>query len=36
MKSLAELAAIRDRMKDKMILREGTGETRIIDRKSVV
>lgn len=30
MKSLAELAAIRDRMKDKMILREGTGETRIM------
>lgn len=30
MKSLAELAAIRDRMKDKMTLREGTGETRIM------
>lgn len=30
MKSLAELAAIRDKMKDKVILREGSGETRIV------
>jgi len=30
MKSLAELAAIRDRMKDKVALREGTNETRIV------
>ncbi len=30
MKSLAELAAIRDKMKDKVSLREGTGETRIV------
>ena len=27
MKSLAELAAIREKMKDKVVLREGTGET---------
>lgn len=30
MKSLAELAAIRERMKDKMVLREGTGEIRVM------
>ena len=30
MKSLAELAAIRDKMKDKVVLREGTGETRVV------
>lgn len=30
MKSLAELAAIRDRMKDKVVLREGSGEIRIV------
>ena len=30
MKSLAELAAIRDKMKDKGILREGTGEIRVV------
>lgn len=30
MKSLAELAAIRDRMKDKVVLREGTGEIRVV------
>lgn len=30
MKSLAELAAIRDKMKDKVSLRDGTGETRIV------
>ncbi len=30
MKSLAELAAIRDRMKDKVILREGSGEIRVV------
>ncbi len=30
MKSLAELAAIREKMKDKVMLREGTGETRIV------
>ena len=30
MKSLAELAAIRDKMKDKVILREGTGEIRVV------
>ena len=29
MKSLAELAAIREKMKDKVILREGTGEIRV-------
>ena len=32
MKSLAELAAIRDKMKDKVVLREGTSDTRIEDR----
>ena len=30
MKSLAELAAIREKMKDKVILREGTGEIRVV------
>lgn len=30
MKSLAELAAIRDKMKDKVVLREGSGEKRIV------
>ena len=30
MKSLAELAAIRDKMKDKVAMREGTTETRIV------
>jgi NADP-reducing hydrogenase subunit HndB len=30
MKSLAELAQIRERMKDKVILREGTNDTRIV------
>ncbi len=30
MKSLAELAAIRDKMKDKVVLREGTGEIRVV------
>ncbi len=30
MKSLAELAAIRERMKDKVALREGSNETRIV------
>ena len=30
MKSLAELAAIRDKMKDKVVLREGTNETRVV------
>ena len=30
MKSLAELAAIRERMQDKVILREGTNQTRIV------
>ncbi|MCQ2436418.1 MAG: (2Fe-2S) ferredoxin domain-containing protein, partial [Clostridia bacterium] len=30
MKSLEELAAIRDRMKGKVALREGTNETRIV------
>jgi len=30
MKSLAELAAIRDRMRDKIVLREGGNEIRII------
>ena len=29
MKSLAELAAIRDKMKDKVILREGTNDRRV-------
>ncbi len=30
MKSLQELAQIRERMKDKVVLREGTNETRIV------
>ena len=30
MKSLAELAAIRERMKDKVILREGSNEIRVV------
>lgn len=30
MKSLAELAAIRDRMKDKVVIREGISETRVV------
>ena len=30
MKSLAELAAIRDKMKDKVAIREGSNETRIV------
>lgn len=30
MKSLAELAAIREKMKDKVILREGTGDIRVV------
>lgn len=30
MKSLAELAAIREQMKDKVILREGSGEIRVV------
>ena len=30
MKSLAELQAIKDRMKDKVVLREGTGEIRVV------
>ena len=30
MKSLAELAAIRDKMKDKVVIREGTGEIRVV------
>jgi len=30
MKSLAELSAIRDRMKGRVALREGSGETRIV------
>ena len=30
MKSLAELAAIRDKMKNKVVLREGTNDTRIV------
>ncbi len=30
MKSLAELAAIRDRMKEKVILREGTNDLRVV------
>ena len=30
MKSLAELAAIRDKMKDKVVMREGTSDTRIV------
>lgn len=30
MKSLAELAAIKEKMKDKVILREGSGEIRVV------
>ena len=30
MKSLAELAAIKEKMKDKIVLREGTNDTRIV------
>ena len=30
MKSLAELAAIREKMKDKIVLREGANETRVV------
>ena len=30
MKSLAELAAIREKMKDKVILREGSGDVRVV------
>ena len=30
MKSLAELAAIRERMKDKVVLREGSGDIRVV------
>ncbi|MBE6553690.1 MAG: (2Fe-2S) ferredoxin domain-containing protein [Ruminococcaceae bacterium] len=30
MKSLAELAAIREKMKDKIVLREGSTDTRIV------
>lgn len=30
MKSLAELAAIRDKMKDQIVLREGTGDIRVV------
>lgn len=30
MKSLAELAAIRDKMKDKVVLREGSGDIRVV------
>jgi len=30
MKSLAELQAIKDRMRDKIVLREGTGEVRVV------
>ncbi len=30
MKSLAELAALRDKMKDKIVLREGTNQTRVV------
>ena len=30
MKSLAELQAIKDRMKDKIVLREGTGDVRVV------
>ena len=30
MKSLAELAAIREKMKDKIVLREGSGEIRVV------
>ena len=30
MKSLAELKAIKDRMKDKVVLREGSGDIRVV------
>ena len=30
MKSLAELQAIKDRMKDKVVLREGSGDIRVV------
>lgn len=30
MKSLAELQAIRDKMKDKVVLREGSGDIRVV------
>ena len=30
MKSLAELAAIREKMKDKVVVREGSGEIRVV------
>ena len=30
MKSLAELQAIRDKMKDKVVIREGTSEVRVV------
>lgn len=30
MKSLAELKAIKDRMKDKVVLREGSGDVRVV------
>ncbi len=30
MKSLAELTAIRDKMKDKVVIREGSNETRVV------
>ena len=30
MKSLAELAAIRDKMKNKVVIREGSNETRVV------
>ena len=30
MKSLAELAAIRDKMKDKLLIREGCAKTRVV------
>ena len=30
MKSLEELAAIRDKMKDKVVLREGAGDVRVV------
>ncbi len=30
MKSLAELQAIKERMKDKVVLREGTNDTRVV------
>jgi len=30
MKSLAELQAIKDRMRDKIVLREGTNDTRVV------